>query len=370
MSFHGSLKALPLAEIVQLVGCTEKTGLLVVERATERKQVAFERGVAVYCSSGGAKEHLGHHLIVRTRVTEEQVEDALRLQALTGRRLGEILVDSGLLTERELRETLQRKIEDSLLDLFTWTAGRFAFREGPLGTEAAPVRFEWPWRKLVLEGSRRRAELERVRLVVPHDDATFRATGDADDELERGEAKLLSLVARGMTVRQICDAYHTSDFEVLSFLARRVQQGALEVIEASPDGGAEEPCADEIASEGEILVAAGFLSEALHAWRRGLALHPGDARMLEGLRTVAERLRRGVDSTWGGPNAPLHLAVSRDSIDVARLPPREAFVVRHAAEGATLRAVLRLAPFDELDVLATLDSLLREGVLEPAGALV
>lgn len=49
-----------------------------------------------------AKKRLGDILVGSGKITEYQLNDALKLQKTLGKKLGEILVDNGLVTEEEI----------------------------------------------------------------------------------------------------------------------------------------------------------------------------------------------------------------------------------------------------------------------------
>ncbi|MBW4936367.1 pilus assembly protein PilB [Marinobacter sp. F4206] len=55
------------------------------------------------------KSRLGRLLISRGYLSEEQLEDGLRLQRETGQRLGEVFIQSGWITERELHRVLKHQ---------------------------------------------------------------------------------------------------------------------------------------------------------------------------------------------------------------------------------------------------------------------
>jgi len=60
-------------------------------------------------SKATAKSRLGLLLIRKGLLTEQQLDDALKIQLKTGQRLGEVLVEQGLLTERQLTKALKKQ---------------------------------------------------------------------------------------------------------------------------------------------------------------------------------------------------------------------------------------------------------------------
>lgn len=60
-------------------------------------------------SKATAKSRLGLLLIRKGLLTEQQLDNALKIQLQTGQRLGEVLVEQGLLTERQLNKALKKQ---------------------------------------------------------------------------------------------------------------------------------------------------------------------------------------------------------------------------------------------------------------------
>ena len=53
---------------------------------------------------------LGDLLISVGKLTQEQLENALKIQKATGKKLGELLVDEGYVTERDIIQVLEFQV--------------------------------------------------------------------------------------------------------------------------------------------------------------------------------------------------------------------------------------------------------------------
>src|SRR6185437_12053825 len=95
--------------------------------ATDRITLAFERGNVASVSSGEINQHIGRLLVRRGYVREEQVEQALVLEALSTPRLrlGELLVDIGAVTRRQVAEAVAGQLKSSLVRLLIEPNGTF-----------------------------------------------------------------------------------------------------------------------------------------------------------------------------------------------------------------------------------------------------
>ncbi|MDD2534434.1 MAG: type II secretion system ATPase GspE [Eubacteriales bacterium] len=82
------------------------------------------------------RKSLGELLIEAELVTKDQLDDALLQQKLTGRKLGEILTESNLVSERKILEVLEFQLQVPLVEL-----GQFEFdNEAPLLINEAMAR--------------------------------------------------------------------------------------------------------------------------------------------------------------------------------------------------------------------------------------
>ena len=93
------------------------------------------------------------------------------------RRLGELLISDGQLTEPQLTKTLRTNAEAHLYDLFLWSDGRFEFDDErpPAAGALGPRHRAQP----VLEEGRHRRELwSQLRRRFPSNEITFHLTAD------------------------------------------------------------------------------------------------------------------------------------------------------------------------------------------------
>jgi hypothetical protein len=170
--FAGSLAALTVAEVVQFVYSSLKTGVLLLAAAAggrapdaperlRRKSIYFRDGQVVFASSSDPADRLGPTLVRGGLVGEAELERCSRL-ARGGRPLGQVLLDEGVLTSGQLYEAITLQVKAIFLGAFLETAGEFAFLEG-VTDEQSQVKLPERTRDLVLEGMRRVEEAEQRR---------------------------------------------------------------------------------------------------------------------------------------------------------------------------------------------------------------
>src|SRR5262245_26414724 len=131
MALQGTLKDFSLADIFQLIGIQKKTGVLTLKNEQETVTVAFADGCVVGADSTQRRleDRLGTVLVKSGRLTEAQLQDALRQQRSTMKRLGTILVEGQFLDAAGLSEALHVQISQMVYRLFRWTAGSYHFSQ-------------------------------------------------------------------------------------------------------------------------------------------------------------------------------------------------------------------------------------------------
>jgi hypothetical protein len=173
--FAGSLGALTVPEVVQFVFSSLKTGVLLLafgdgdapraDRPGElrRKSIYFRDGQVVFASSSEPRDRLGPVLAAAGQVSEADLERCSRLVG-SGRPLGQVLVDEGVLNAGQLYEAVGVQVKEIFLSCFLETVGEFAFLEG--SHEQSQVKLPERTRDLILQGMKRleEAELQRAEL--------------------------------------------------------------------------------------------------------------------------------------------------------------------------------------------------------------
>src|SRR6186713_265510 len=132
MSLTGNLRTMDLPDVLQWIAGGRKTGTLHLDRGAVIKRIAFVDGIIQNSWSNDPRESLGQFLVRDGLVTEEQLFKALLRQEREGRLVGVILVAEGIVSEDGLRGVLQRKVAETIYDLFLWPEGNFDFKDGDL----------------------------------------------------------------------------------------------------------------------------------------------------------------------------------------------------------------------------------------------
>lgn len=154
--------------------------------AAVRKHIVFERGHPVLASSTRPEDRMGEMLVRHGRFTAEQIASCGAEVASSGRRMGAVLVDRGLIKASELSLLVRRHYENIIYSLFPWE--RAAWNLGADSSAAAEkILLSQHPAALILEGIRRKYSAERALAALGGPDRILRLrlTSGASDMLEK-----------------------------------------------------------------------------------------------------------------------------------------------------------------------------------------
>ncbi len=281
MALRGDLKDFSLPDVFQLITLSRKTGVLRIRGVADATgSVWFRDGEVFFAQSNWHHEPLGERLVTARKITPHALEKALMIQAAEpegGRRLGQILVDEGHITEKVLEAFVQEQIQDTIFDLMRWEAGEFDFELLPEVVHE-DIGLTVSIENVIMEGSRRLEEWARIRKKVPSMDVVFKmatAPGEGTFEisLKPVEWSLLLLVDGTRSVSELARAAGRTDFEVARILYGLFSAGLLEF---APEDEVERLHAQRTAEPEEPVVESGrevaWHDEALAEPEPGVAL--------------------------------------------------------------------------------------------------
>jgi hypothetical protein len=153
----GKLKSLGLSGIFQVLSLEHKSGVLHFIRGKTGRAICFRDG-KIIAATGGPGLRLGHILRNKRLIAWEKLEEALVKARESNKRLGEALLDLGLVSNDILKNTVRFQIQQTVSDLASWGEGEFEFRDCSVDFDNRSVD-EIDIRTLIFEASRRVDEL-------------------------------------------------------------------------------------------------------------------------------------------------------------------------------------------------------------------
>ena len=147
------------------------SGVLEVKAGEITTRIFVSRGLPVFADGGALGETLGRLLLKQGRITAEQHNDALVLMRAglatnPQVRIGEVLVQMGLLRPDEVFEALRLQMREKLLACFQWDELAIAFQGGEAQLDKLMITERLALEPLLLEGIKRHYDPPRLDAVL------------------------------------------------------------------------------------------------------------------------------------------------------------------------------------------------------------
>lgn len=322
MAIEGPLRELGIHDVFQLLDLSRKTGALRVtsELRHNEGKIYFDNGVVVSAEIRSNPHPLGAMLLRTGKITEADLERARDMQQRQGdkRRIGEILVSLGVITQREVERQIRFQIEEVVFEVMSWNEGYFSFADEVESTLPTELTVRIPVEALLMEGARRIDEWARIENRISHVGVVPSLApppegGGGELDLLPSEWEVLALIDGDRSVRGIATELGRSDFEVAKTLFGLESAGVIVLVDPGPNrrarGGAS---------------AAGELMELVARAERALV-----AKDLDAARAAAEQA-----SATQPHDATIHLLLGRIHLAQGRA----------SAAADELRRAVRLDP--------------------------
>lgn len=236
LSVEGTLAAVPLPRILHDLYSLRATGLLHLERGDIKKVVYVKNGYPIFVRSNLVREFLGQMLIRGGAISNADLERCMVVGRETGRQIGAVLIEAGLLSPHELNDILKRQVVEKLLDIFAWTDGAYRFiqarefKEGITSIDLSPA-------NLILQGLREHASHDLLaKLLEPHLDRYLFPSENPlyrfqEIQLTAIEQRILDQCNGMHTPRQLLKRHQLSRRDIEPLLAALLVTGILEARE-------------------------------------------------------------------------------------------------------------------------------------------
>ena len=272
------------------------------------KCLHFQQGETVWAQSTLPDDRLGQVLVRARWITVEQLE---ALKVPKGLRLGEALVQVGIITAHEVWQALRLQVENTLRSLFHYTTGTFAFVEQPLKIEK-PVRLPMSTTNYILEEVCKSDELKEHLQSLGNRDSIFsrserQASPDLPgDTLSGLDMSVLELVDGQRNLHEILARSLWSELNTLEAIARLQGAGYVHGAATTSDQRAQ-PSAMDTRTETTIRRAISVLREiqrVVHESASAADSATFDGQVSEARRSmqllVPDELFEGVDVALDG----------------------------------------------------------------------
>jgi hypothetical protein len=235
----GDLSRFEVPDLLTFLSSARRTGVLVLERKDQESKLFLRDGKPVFANSTRDDLRFGGTLLRLGRISSEALARALAERDRTQRRLGQVLVASGQLSEAELASLLKVQVSDVIFDTFAWKEGAFAFWDR-VPPPPNLVHLEMDFQSLLMEGVRRLDVRSRMGEVFPDQDMAVEAQVNPERvkqsvTLTPEEWKVFFLVDGRRSLREICSLADDADpLGTLQILWNLVRARMLRVVPPPP----------------------------------------------------------------------------------------------------------------------------------------
>lgn len=210
--------------------------MLELRRGPLEKDVVFEAGAPIHCSSNLATETLGRFMIASGKLSEADFQTTLTMAAMRGVSFEEILTDRQIVSPSDLFRLLQQNLGRKLLDAFSWRSGSYRLR-GDVPLVDTPLRVKVP--QLLITGITKFEQQERIEDAISGVATARLGLAPAPlfplEDLKVGPdlARVIEALRSGGTIEEIAQQLDLAQEELNRYLYPLLLLGAVSTEEAS-----------------------------------------------------------------------------------------------------------------------------------------
>lgn len=239
MALKGNLRDFSTTQLLNLINLARKTGALTIEAQGTSARLFFKEGKLIHASLGDRDGHLANMLLKAGKLSAEQSRAIQAHSEIdSDKELGLLLINAGYVTQNDIVQSVKAYILDVVYTLFTCVEGLFYFEPNLLPSEdkiTVPINLE----NIIMEGSRRLKEWERLQDELPDLNRALRFTDRPDTKLRDinlsvEEWRVISFINPRNTIKQIAQSNNMDDFQIRKIVYGMLQAGLVELV--TPEG--------------------------------------------------------------------------------------------------------------------------------------
>ncbi len=185
----GSVAEGLLPTVLRDLYVARKTGFLHFTREGERRSVYFAAGSIVHADTSVREERLGETLVQQGLLTDADLRRATGFVLRDKKRLGAVLVELGILDKDKLEDALALHVREILLKVLSWSEGGYEFEEKQDAGQEPGMALKLSTGEVILEAVRRIDDPDVIRYAMGNID---RILGMSNDPLLRFQKITLS----------------------------------------------------------------------------------------------------------------------------------------------------------------------------------
>jgi len=280
LAIKGSLVEASLPEVIQLLAYSLKSGCLSVTDGRNFGNIFLKEGQIIHATIINRTVRIGDKMREKEMFKQQVLDNALRLQKQKKKRIGEILIELGAISRRDLEEQLRIQIEDSIFTMLMWQSGYFNFEENLLPA-SEEFTIDLSTQELLLAGARRVQDWQKIESKLPAFETVLARSETAHvPGLTEVEQRVLSLVDGEKSIDEIIQASELNFYDAGKSIFVLLSAGVVEKPKKPTERKREPGDMSEYKNIGFALYKAAKYDEAEHEFNRILENEPGNAEAL------------------------------------------------------------------------------------------
>jgi len=220
-----------LPSLITAFYIAQETGELGAQRGKTKKVIYFERGQPVHARSNLVSDRFGQFLVRVGKIRVQDLESALAAAERQKKRIGEVLVEKGLLLPTERPYLLGQQIKAIIYSLFAWEEGTYVLNRSGRAC-AEPIKLDVHPATLIRRGIKKLYRPQRLQSLLRAQDRLIPSMQPAyqlyEIELDDWEAHLLTKVNGTRNVTELVALSGRPEMDVYAFLYSLVALTLLE----------------------------------------------------------------------------------------------------------------------------------------------
>jgi len=377
MAITGNLETMSLAELLQWLANGRQTGTLIVNNGSIEKKIFLRDGAVLSSSSSDPRGYLGHFLVSKGVISEEDLSRAMAIQAEQGILLGEILVEGGAIDQELLDHMLRLNAEENIYDLFAWDVGHFDFFDDEL-PEYELVPMSSSITGLVMEGMRRIDMTKEMGKMIPSMLCVPVSVAPLldEDEMDFGWRGVLEAVDDDRSIEDICLHTHSSEFFVCDVMYKKIKEGKIKIVRprvTAPDpqapaapavrdnADAGPTSAQALVSEAMVHLKLGVYEAAARHLGAATSLDPHNRELALVVKELESEVRAGLENDGVKYEKVPTLETTLDDLRAMSFSPEEGFILSRINGTSDVASIIKISPLSEIDSLLVFWKLSQSG---------
>jgi len=365
MAITGNLETMSLAELLQWLANGRQTGTLIVNYGSVEKKIFLRDGAVLSSSSSDPRGYLGHFLVSKGVISEDDLAKAMAIQTEQGMLLGEILVEGGAVEQEMLDRMLRLNAEENIYDLFAWEEGHFDFLDDEL-PEYELVPMSASITGLVMEGMRRIDMTKEMGKMIPSTQCVPVSVGLLldEDEMDFGWRGVLEAVDDDRSIEDICLHTHSSEFFVYDVLYKKIKEGKIKIVRprviapdpqelaapaAKKDADAGPTNAQALISEAMVHLKLGVYEAAARHLGAATSLDPHNRELALVVKELESEVMAGLENDGVKYDKVPMLETTLDDLRAMSFSPEEGFILSRINGTSDIASIIKISPLSKID---------------------